>query len=175
MKAITIFSLLASIVFMSVRLYYKTIVIPNEYENSVTKNWVLADRSSTIEDKSKYIDLFDQDLQKANLMGTYANLFANNPTTEFYPNYLALVTLKNRLKEIQQMNPNSFEYQTALHQITEQEQGQASNMLQVFYDCWMRVNHYTYWSPLWVFFCVVVQVVLLAIGLYRPINYFLNY
>lgn len=65
-----------------------------------------------------------------------------------------------RLREIQGMDVNSFEYQTALQQITQQEQGEASAMLEQIKGAWV-LGHYWYlwdWYGVLVFFGFLVLV-----------------
>lgn len=64
----------------------------------------------------------------------------------FSTNVIVLGTLVDRLKEIQGMNPNSFEYNTAIQQITAQEQGEAHRMLLVFEHCWDMASYPIMWG-----------------------------
>jgi hypothetical protein len=70
------------------------------------------------------------------------------------------------LDEIQKMNVASFEYQTAIQQITAQEQGEAQAMLEVFSGIWWKNNYIFLWewiAGLEVVFCIF----LIAFGLVR--------
>jgi len=58
----------------------------------------------------------------------------------------ALETLSRRLTEIQNMNPSSFEYNTAIQQITAQEQGEANAMLSEFKGCYLLNNYTLIWG-----------------------------
>jgi len=60
------------------------------------------------------------------------------------------------------MDINSFAYQTAIKQITEQEQGEADKMLAVLEGCWLKVNHYWLWNML---FAVSYSLFLVIIGI----------
>jgi len=62
------------------------------------------------------------------------------------------------------MNPESFAYQTAIQQITEQEQGQACLMLSVFKDCWLYKYHYTLWNDFIVIGFAILQLLIILIG-----------
>jgi hypothetical protein len=105
------------------------------WQNNYANHWYLADKSSTIEAKQKQIKLFVNSLEEGNRVGQFAShdaLIYQTPNNDFRSNITALETLSQRLDEIKTMNPASWEYQTAIHQITEQEQGEAHDMLDVF-------------------------------------------
>ena len=64
------------------------------------------------------------------------------------------------------MNVASFEYQTAIQQITAQEQGEAQAMLEVFSGIWWKNNYIFLWdwiAAVEVFFCIF----LIAVGLIK--------
>lgn len=44
------------------------------------------------------------------------------------------------------MDANSFQYNTAIQQITQQEQGEAIDMLSVFQGCWYKENYILLWG-----------------------------
>ena len=44
------------------------------------------------------------------------------------------------------MNVQSFAYQTAIQQITQQEQGEAQYMLKVFQGSWMLIHYWYLWN-----------------------------
>ena len=135
-----------------------------EYKNTIGSNWTLADRASTISRKYEYIYNFVKAFEEQGLSGEYDAIFLKTPNESFNENFKALKSLQFRLKEIQGMNPNSFEYQTALHQITEQEQGQANNMLDVLSGCWQKKNYYTLWNPILIFTFTLLQIGLIFLG-----------
>lgn len=112
----------------------------------IQSHWVLADRASTIDQKSKHIDNFIHALESTGLQGTYSSLFIVNEGNSFDANLNALKTLQQRLVEIKDMDVKSFEYQTAIQQITAQEQGEANEMLSVLSSCYMRENHILAWG-----------------------------
>lgn len=116
------------------------------YTNEFESYWELADKSSTIEEKSRYINLFVESLEKSGLQGEYNAVFYKTPTVSFDKNLLALKSLQQRLEEIKTMDIRSFEYQTAIQQITGQEQGEASEMLSVLHGCWTKNNYFFYWT-----------------------------
>ena len=118
----------------------------NQYNNEIYNYWSLADKSSTIETKSEYIDKFVYALDNAGLRGKYNAIWLQNPDNSFDNNLEMLKTLQTRLHEIKQMNVSSFEYQQAMAQITSQEQGEANNMLSVFSGVWYLKNYPWLWN-----------------------------
>ena len=113
------------------------------YQNEILSYWELADRASTIAQKSDYVDKFVAALEKTNLEGHNAIVFPT-PQNSLRANFEALQSLQSRLHEIKTMDPKSFEYQTAIQQITQQEQGEAHAMLDNLYGGWLLHNGYWY-------------------------------
>lgn len=109
-----------------------------EYQKTINAEWELADRSSTIAAKREHIDKFIANVEKCGLEGTYDALLFPNETNGFDANLIALKTLQARLHEIEGMDIRSFEYQTAIQQITAQEQGEAQSMLQTIEGTWWK-------------------------------------
>lgn len=140
------------------------IYVNYEYTNEVECNWDLADRASTLAQKAEYIDKFVKALEKCNLEGTNSALFLQTPETDFNENMKALKSLQNRLIEISKMDESDFAYQTALQQITEQEQGEAYAMLGHLKDCWKKENYYTIWNPIIAIGFIIVQLLMIFIG-----------
>lgn len=118
------------------------------YKNNVLSNWSLADKASTITQKSEYVDKFVDALQAQQLNGCYDAMFLKTPDNSYDQNFIALQSLQTRLHDIQGMDPNSFQYQSAIQQITAQEQGQADDMLGVFSNCYQKVHYYWLWNPI---------------------------
>lgn len=117
-----------------------------QYENQIKSYWDLADKASTVEKKSVNIDKFVETLENSTLKGKYNAIFLTTPNNSFDQNLEALKTLQQRLHEIQKMEVTSFEYQTAMQQITGQEQGEANEMLSVFKGVWWKENHFLLWN-----------------------------
>lgn len=112
------------------------------YQRQIGYHWELADKSSTISDKSMHIDNFVKSLEDSGVPATKHNaLFFTYPNNQFGENLKALKSLQNRLAEAKSMDPNSVAYQTAIQQVTSQEQGEAGEMISVFYDCWILHHH----------------------------------
>lgn len=116
------------------------------YQNDYQNYWDLADKASTISQKSDYMDKFVNALQESGLQGSNANLIWQTQNSAFDQNFIALKSLQTRLQEIKTLDPNSFAYQTAIQQITAQEQGQADDMLSVFESCWYKTHYPFLWN-----------------------------
>lgn len=118
-----------------------------DFKNNYGSYWELADRSSTLEAKYQYISLFIDQLQKdRERFADYNALFLKTPENNFDNNLNALITLEERLRDIQTMDKNSFEYQTAIHQITAQEQGEAQNLISTIRGCFVLGSYSLVWS-----------------------------
>jgi hypothetical protein len=140
-------------IFIGVKANYKL-------EKDIMCNWELADKASTITQKSEYIDKFVKSLEDQKYQGTYNAIVFQTPNNSFDENMKALKSLQSRLHEIQEMNPSSFEYQTAIQQITQQEQGEAQEMLSELKGLWFK-NNYPF---LWDWICLT-QVLFLSLFL----------
>jgi hypothetical protein len=135
----------------------------NQYKNEIYNYWSLADKASTIDAKSQYINKFVEALDNSGLKGKYNAVYLKNPDNSFDKNLEMLKTLQTRLYEIKTMNVSSFEYQQAISQITAQEQGEAKNMLDVFEGVWYLENHTWIWD--WIaFLWLIFEIVLICIG-----------
>ena len=130
-----------------------------QYSNQIECYWSLADKASTIQKKAENIDKFVAALENSGLKGQYNAMFLVTPDNSFDYNMEALKTLQNRLHEIEKMDITSFQYQTAIQQITQQEQGEAHAMLSIFEGIWWKINYFWLWD--WI---GVVQI-LVSIGL----------
>ena len=139
-----------TLVFMCV----SAVVTSYEYSKKVESYWMLADKSSTITEKSRNIDLFVTQFSNEKYKGAYDAVVFKTPDNSFDANFKALTSLQLRLHEIQTMDINSFEYQTAIQQITAQEQGEARQMLQTLESIWYRVNYWYLWD--WFAFLIVL-------------------
>lgn len=119
--------------------YVNGIKYENTWHSKYDGYWTQADRSSTVEAKSEYVGKFVDALEEGNSKGEFASynaLWKQTPQNSFKLNLEALKSLKERLDDIKEMDPKSFEYNTAIQQITQQEQGEAGPMLEVFQGCW---------------------------------------
>lgn len=132
------------------------------YEKDYGQLWELGVKSSTIQAKSQYVDDFYNALSKGKDEGKFAEynaIWLQQPNNNFSTNLTVLATLSDRLREIKGMNPNSFEYNTAIQQITAQEQGEAVGMLRVFQGCYDLTNY----SNVWGWHCLLWDLVLLIL------------
>lgn len=119
------------------------------FEKDYLQHWNLADKSSTLEAKQKFVQTFVASLEFGFMEGEFSThnaLFLKTPNNEFQANLEAVRTLAKRLDEIQDMDPNSFEYNTAIQQITAQEQGEAERLLSVFKGCYFLHNYIICWE-----------------------------
>ncbi len=137
------------------------IIAGYKYNNEYKSLWTLADRSSTIEQKAFYIDKFVQKLESGGFEGMHNAIILKTPSNSFDYNLQALKSLQMRLIEIKDMDPSSFEYQTALEQITGQEQGEAEEMMCVFQGVYYLDFCIFLWD--WVVLVQVIFFVLLLV------------
>ena len=118
------------------------IVADYEYEKNFQYAWNLADKSSTIDAKSKYISEFVEKIEaKKDDFAKNSAVWLKTSDNSFDKNLDALKSLRDRLLQIKTMDPQSFQYNTAIQQITAQEQGEAGPMLDVLKSCWVLENH----------------------------------
>jgi hypothetical protein len=116
-----------------------------EYENKIGSYWSLADKASTLQAKSEYLDKFSAAIEAEHLSG-YNAIFLKTPDNSVEQNLAVLHTLQNRMKEIKGMDVTSFAYQQAIQQITAQEQGEAGKLLDVIEGSWYLQNHVFLWD-----------------------------
>lgn len=115
-----------------------------KFQSDYLSDWILADKSSTLEAKSEYIDKFVENLQIGEQSGDFSShgaFFLKNDSNSFSENLKALKTLQSRLHEVKSMDPSNFEYNNAIQQITAQEQGEASEMIDVFSESYAIKNY----------------------------------
>lgn len=139
-----------------------SVVAEYNYDKYYASYWSLADKSSTLEAKSVYIGQFVDKLNNSRLgFADYDAVFLKTPDNSFDKNFEALVSLRDRLHTISQMNESDFAYQTAIQQITAQEQGQATEMLTVFKGCYY-LRSYPF---LWNWYMLIVMGLICLLGL----------
>ena len=117
-----------------------------KYEKSYYSYWSIAEKVSSIPEKSKYIDKFVEALSNGNFEGKFNALILQTPDNSFDYNYEALLSLQKRLNEIKTMDVTTFQYQTAIQQITAQEQGEATKELDVFSGIYWKDNALMLWG-----------------------------
>lgn len=141
-----------------------------DYENRVESYWSLSEKASTIQQKSQYLDKFIEALQTEKFAAHDA-IWLETPNNSFEQNLLAVKSLQGRMHEIIGMDPSSFQYQTAMQQITQQEMNEAAHMLAVFEGTWYLENHPAFWD--WYGLLLVLGLIALAIG--SVIGLFISY
>lgn len=129
------------------------------YDREIGSYWELADKSSTLQAKSDYMNKFVEAIEKNIDIEDYNAVFLKTPTNSVKKNLDALKTLQTRLKEIQKIDITSFAYQQAIQQITAQEQGEAKDMISVFEDVYAK-NHYPlvwdWWAAIFCIFYAII-------------------
>lgn len=136
-----------------------------DWNNNYQSYWDLGVKASTIEQKSEYIDKFVNAVNQPKLKGVNDALFFPTPNNNFDQNLIALQSLQGRLHDIQKMDPSSFQYQSAIQQITSQEQDEATDMLSVIHGSWLKVNHPILWNPLITLIGFISVIILFIVGL----------
>ena len=133
-----------------------------EFENKYSYAWSLADKSSTIESKCTYITEFVE-LINSNKddFASHNAVWLKTKDNSFDYNLKAITTLKDRLSEIKGMNTSSFEYNTAIQQITAQEQGEAHALINTIKQCYVLQNHIIIWD--WMGGTIACLIILLAV------------
>lgn len=132
-----------------------------EYDRSVGSYWALSDKASTLQQKSAYLDSFVNTIQNAGLSGNNA-VFFKTPDNSYTENMIALKSLQGRMHQIQGMDEQSFAYQTAIQQITAQEQGEGTKLTDTFEGIWYLSNYPTLWD--WYDLLCWIGMVLFIIG-----------
>jgi hypothetical protein len=117
-----------------------------EYDNTIGSYWSLGVKASTLQQKSAYLDQYVAALSHAHLEGTYDAAFLQTPDNSYDQNMVALLSLQGRMHQIQGIDESSFAYQTAMAQITGQEQGQADHLTSTFEGCWFYRNNTLLWG-----------------------------
>jgi hypothetical protein len=132
------------------------------FEKNYEYAWNLADKSSTIEAKATYIRQFVSLLESNQPdFAEYNAKWLYTPDNSFAMNLAALKTLRDRLQEVMTMDVKSFEYQTAIQQITAQEQGEAGKLISTIKGCWLKEKYPLAWNwyvPVWIFLWLILAI-----------------
>lgn len=131
-----------------------------QWNKNIGSYWDLADKTSTIEAKSGYIDKFVEALDSAKL-SEYNAIFLKTPNNKVSKNVDALKTLQVRLQEIKTMDIQSFAYQQAIQQITSQEQGEADEMIGQIEGSWYLANYPLLWD--WILLIIICLIIMAVI------------
>ena len=164
MKTIGYLLLVAGVIMLTLQIR-SSILSRYTYEKQFSNLWELADKSSTIPAKQQYITQFLNALKAGETNGVFADYNATwlkTPNNSFATNVKAIQTLSDRLTQIQDMDPASFQYNTAIQQITAQEQGEAHKMLLVFEGCYDRENYPLIWGWIGIVFTMIAVVTVIA-------------
>jgi hypothetical protein len=116
-----------------------------EYSTAIGSYWSLSEKASTLQQKSTYLDKYVEGLEAVKLASHDAIIFPT-PDNDVEQNLVALKSLQGRMHQIQGMDEQSFAYQTAIQQITAQEQGEAGKLTETFEGAWMLANHPSLWG-----------------------------
>jgi hypothetical protein len=134
-----------------------------EYDNTIQSYWALSEKASTLQQKTSYLDKYVGAIEAAKLSGNDALVF-KTPDNSYEQNLIALKSLQVRLHQIQGMDEQSFAYQTAIQQITAQEQGEAQKLTATFEGLWYLQHHFLLWD--WIdFICWIGLIGLLVVAI----------
>lgn len=122
----------------------------NKYDTDFGANWQLSKSAATIEQKSIYIDKFVQDIEKGGFEGKFDAIFNPNDNNSYEQNLIVLKTLQQRLHELKILPMTSFDYNTALQQLTVQQDRISNNMIYTFSGIWYKEHHFLLWN--WICF-----------------------
>lgn len=132
-----------------------------EYSKNYDSYWELSVKASSITKKIEGLDKFISALDNSSMHGKYNALFLETPNNSFDENLGAIKSLQIRLHEISGMDISSFQYQTALAQITQQEQNEGGKMLEVFEGIWWRDHHFFLWD--WIGLVNIIGCIIIVI------------
>lgn len=141
-----------------------TIQANYEWDTQYGSQWSLGVKASTIAQKAEYVDNFVETLDKSGLSGTNNALFWQTPDNSFDENMKALKSLQKRLHDIQGMNENDFAYQSAIQQITAQEQDDNTKVIYELEGSWWKVHHPVLWNPFYGTGLFMALVMLVFVG-----------
>lgn len=111
--------------------------------------WHLAEKASTLSEKRVLIREFLNAMRDGYAKGEFASndaVWLKTPNNSMQSNLHALSTLADRLDQISELDPSSFQYATSIEQITKQEQGEANDMLSVFDGCYALAEYPFTWG-----------------------------
>jgi hypothetical protein len=115
------------------------------YDNSIGSFWDLSEKASTLQQKSEYLDQYVQAIETARFAPNDAVIFPT-PNNSYQQNMVALKSLQGRMHQIAGVDERSFAYQTAIQQITAQEQGEGDALTDTLKSCWFLENHSVLWG-----------------------------
>ena len=141
------------------------IVAQYRYEREYGFAWNLADKSSTIQAKADYISQFASLIEcNSGDFASHDAMWLKTPDNSLEANVKALKTLDGRLRDVITMDIKSFEYQIAIQQITQQEQGEADEMIGKIKRCWVKHNHLIAWRWMTAV-CMLIWLPFICVGI----------
>ena len=148
------------------------IIADYKYSQRFLYAWNLSDKSSTIDAKFKYINEFVTNIEenRKEFADNSAIVFTT-PNNSFDKNLDAVKSLRDRLASIQKMDPASFQYNTAIQQITAQEQGEAGTMISVLQSCFFLSQYPSVWNWIGVLVCLFASILVIWGVLIMTDNY----
>jgi hypothetical protein len=162
-KLIGILLIIVTVVWIAITMTYG-VRSNHEYSRDYKSYWELSHMSSSIDQKSEYLDLFISNLEASGLDGKYNCLKLKTGKNSFDENLLVLKSLQTRLNQLKGMDITSFEFQTA-QQIMNREFSTTNSTLKIFKGIWIKDYNILLWN--WV--CgiqVLLNVVLFFFGLW---------
>ena len=91
------------------------------YNANIGSYFDLSDKASKLDTKLDYLKQYSNALVESGLNEGQSTVFFQTKETSLEENYKVLQSLIERMEETKEMEINSFEYQTAIKQITEDE------------------------------------------------------
>ena len=138
MKAIGWILVCLSVLIVGASLACGLIYALYSYNVNVSQYVQLADDASTATQKLVYLQKYEEAIHKHIARNDARFIFTRERWTRDKQLEI-LATLQTRLQEAAAMNPLSFEYQTAINQITGQEFDHAlQDINKIIEDCWFR-------------------------------------
>lgn len=113
--------LLCSMLVVAIAIPLYAIPTNYEYDLSIGSFFELSDKASKLDVKLVYLKQYAAALENAGLDTGQTTVFFPTRETSLEENYRVLSSLVTRMEEISGMEIDSFQYQTAMQQITENE------------------------------------------------------
>jgi len=138
-----------------------------EYSRYAGSYWDLSVKASTLQQKSDYLDQYVSAISDKSKFADNDAIVFPTPNNSYAQNLVALKSLQGRVHQIQGMDETSFAYQTAMQQITAQEQGEAQDLTNTFEGCWYLQNHTALWGwiDLLIWIGTIISILVMAVWL----------
>jgi hypothetical protein len=105
-----------------------SVQVDYRFDTQIGDKFELSDRASDAKTKLMYLDQFIEALKANGLTEGQTAIFWPRPTSDLAQNYNTVLSLRERLAQLADMEPNSMQYQQGMTQITLQEY------------CWFPIN-----------------------------------